>query len=157
MPTRITVDLVDPARALCPRAAHRGWPVFSREIAEHAKALGVTPDAFATQVDIAMAMGQSRAEAIATVYLHFASPGFDAYAEIRFDSEQAEEDAACQLDADIPAPWEPTEPEEMYAESVKNRRLHKSGTRPPNSAKGKQPSRMRSQRDPLHDDGKEGA
>lgn len=130
--------------------------MFDQNIIQCAKSLGVTPETFAAKVDTVMATGHSLAEAIATAYLQFAAPGFDAYAEIRFDSEQAEEDAACQLDADIPAPWEPTEPEEMYAESVKNRRLHKSGTRPPNSAKGKQPSRIRSQRGPLHD-GKEDA
>lgn len=126
--------------------------MFSPRIIEHAKALGVTPDAFATQVDIAMAMGQSRAEAIATAYLHFADRGLDAYAAICCESEQPEEEAVCERDTDIPAPWELTEPEEMYAESVKNRRLQESRMRPLNSAEDEQ----RSQRGPLHG-GKEDA
>lgn len=126
--------------------------MFDQNIIQCAKSLGVTPETFTAKVDTVMATGHSLAEAIATAYLQFAAPGFDAYAEIRFDSEQAEEDAACQLDADIPVPWELTEPEEMYAESVKNRRLQESSIRLLNSAEDKQ----RSQRDPLHD-GKEDA
>lgn len=126
--------------------------MFSREIIEHAKALGVTPDVFATQVDIAMAMGQSRVEAIATAYLHFADPGLEAYEAIYCEPEQPEDEAVCERDVYIPTPWELTEPEDMYAESVRNHRLQESVRRLRNSAENEQLS----QRGPFHD-GKEGA
>lgn len=126
--------------------------MFSPEIIGHAKAVGVTPEAFAARVDIAMATGQSRAEAMATAYLELAAPGFNASAAFCVDSEQTEEDAVCERDIDIPAPWNLTEPEEMYAESVKNLRLQESKMRLRNSTKGEQGS----QRGPLHD-GKEDA
>lgn len=127
--------------------------MFSREIIEHAEAAGVTPDVFAERVDIALATGQSRTEAIASAYLELAVSGFNVYAAFCFDSERTEEeDAMCERDADIPVPWELTEPEEMYAESVKNRRLQESKMRPRNFTKGEQGS----QRGPSDND-KEGA